>query len=81
MNNIVYKTHSIEEKITIDNNKALCHPLYEGEDFEVSVTQPVSMNLFAFKKDFIKRDLIKKDFMFFHPDFYTFTVSYGLRGV
>lgn len=45
-------TKIIESKIEVKGDKGVAEPLVGGEVFEISLDQPVSMNMFAFKKRF-----------------------------
>ena len=62
-----YVTELTESKVSIANDKAVCEPLDGEEPFTMELTHPVSMNLFCFKKDFLK--LLEEDFEeFIHKD-------------
>lgn len=47
-------TKIIESKIEVKGDKGVAEPLVGGEVFEIGLDQPVSMNMFAFKKGFFK---------------------------
>lgn len=62
-----YVSKITECSISIDNDKAICHPLDESPAFAVELTHPVSMNLFGFKQNFM--DMLESDFQeFIHKD-------------
>lgn len=44
----------VESKIVAKDEFAECEPLAGGEKFSIELAQPVSMNMFAFKKGFFK---------------------------
>lgn len=50
-----YLEKLVESSIERVDGKILCTPLEGGDGFEVNEDQPVSMNLFCFNKDLIKR--------------------------
>lgn len=62
-----YITNLIESKIQTEGNIAKCEPLDGTEQFSIQLDHPVSMNLFCFKKEFLK--LLEQDFdEFIHQD-------------
>jgi len=62
-----YITELIESVIKTDGKTGTCAPLDGSKEFVIDMDQPVSMNLFCFKKDFLK--LLEQDFdEFIHQD-------------
>lgn len=44
----------VESKISMEDGYGLAEPLAGGETFKIDLTQPVSMNMFAFKNNFFE---------------------------
>jgi hypothetical protein len=55
-----------ESKITTEGNIGKCVPIDGSKPFDIELDHPVSMNLFCFKKEFLK--LIEEDFIDFLKD-------------